>query len=157
MSCGSQDSLDCDCQRLSNSRPGVLEETQGPDGRLLESRICVREPYAETFKAGGSRCWRGAGAVTSHVDISRGRDNANSQQVFRFLEPSITELQGVVLAYLGGAGPKGMTVKELAHVMGYGDKINRVSGRLSELQKLGKAYQDDSIPRREKCGVWRVA
>lgn len=74
-----------------------------------------------------------------------------SQDAFKHAEASIKQTQQEILDLLQHL-TLGITSKEYAAIVGKG--INAISGRFSELAKMGRIHKTGD--RRDGCAVWKV-
>jgi hypothetical protein len=79
------------------------------------------------------------------VDVCSGRHKGNKQsrEANQYGLSGRTEQRQEVLNLIRNAGPEGMTMKEVAADMGV--QLNTVSGRGSELKKLGLAKESGGV------------
>jgi len=87
------------------------------------------------------------------TDITKNKHggNAQSNAAFDKLYSKLTLRQEQVLASVRIKGSDGRTCKEIAERHGCG--MNAVSGRLTELKRMGKIKQSG---RRDGCAVWVI-
>ena len=88
------------------------------------------------------------------ADITIGKHKGSSTSIAANPSPeSKARVRELVLADIAKHGTA--TVKETARRLGYGERINIISGRVSELSLVLKLIEATGETR-EKSGVWRV-
>ena len=76
--------------------------------------------------------------MTQETDIcqNRHRGNPQSEKAFESIKQHLPHMRGEVLVLIHKAASEGLTVHELAYQLG--TTPNSVSGRLTELKKMGR-------------------
>jgi len=75
-----------------------------------------------------------------------------SQEAFEKVQPQIKIIHQEIIGLMEHL-TNGLTSKEYAGIVGKG--LNQISGRFSELSKMGMIVKTDI--RREGCAAWKVA
>lgn len=76
--------------------------------------------------------------------------NAHSAAAFARVQPTQLNMAERIRAYIGGCGPAGATLKEVAAQ--FGKQLNQISGRFSQLKANGQIF--DSGRTHEGCAVY---
>lgn len=89
-------------------------------------------------------------------DICRNRHGRNekSEAANVRVQPFKKTTRDHIAEYVMRAGDGGATVREIAQAFGYGDGINKISGRITELKRAGRVF--DSGRERDGCSVLTV-
>lgn len=94
-----------------------------------------------------------SGQQTLPFDVTQSRHKGNQKSVAANLRvhPHKASVRERIRIFVCGCDWRGATVKEIAKAFGYGESINRISGRITELKLTGEVF--DSGREREGCAV----